>query len=351
LITAGAGTFGPRTTAGQMLTVVWGFVGIGVFGFCLSVFGNVMDEQLLDRVARILARRKLALDNCFASRRSKDQPPSQQSENEEEDIVAVKELEASAAQLRVKSYITIGLSVFVWLFSAVAFQAVQNETHDPSLNETPWTFMEALYYVGVTFLTIGLGDFSISWEGDRAWLRVTTFVLLTTLGLVLFAVLVQLGLAAIKNGVQKVMVMQQNAQRIARAKAAKAVGALQSNRDKKASVKVAAEKLICNARRRSVAAVAPRACPLAECSSEASADAFTSGRERDCTRRVANHLLSTARRRSVAAVSPAPAAADTQPQPRERAGLADADASRSTVSVSERGAAPGPGINRSETQQ
>lgn len=66
------------------------------------------------------------------------------------------------------------------------------------------TIPQAFYYSAITFLTIGLGDFTVNWTGDSAWPAVLLFILLTSFGLVLFAVLVHIAAAAILLGAREI---------------------------------------------------------------------------------------------------------------------------------------------------
>jgi len=53
-----------------------------------------------------------------------------------------------------------------------------------------WGFWVGMYYSAITFLTIGLGDFSPVWYGDTAIFEVISFVACSCFGIVLFLELV-----------------------------------------------------------------------------------------------------------------------------------------------------------------
>jgi hypothetical protein len=179
----GYGTFAPRTMGGRFLTLVWGVVGIGLFGGCLGVLGGLIDE-LLNWLTRSLKTSE---------------------EDDEDDDDRLSKLSLSRAnpkQLRRKTIITIVSVVLVWLTSAFVFRGLM------SAHGEEWTLGESIYYAGITFLTIGLGDFSVNWSGSTDWLAVIFFIVLTTVGLILFAVLISIALTVVKSTAVQVVLME-----------------------------------------------------------------------------------------------------------------------------------------------
>ena len=47
-----------------------------------------------------------------------------------------------------------------------------------------WHIGEAMYYTAITFLTVGLGDYSVAWYGNYALIEVLFFVASTCFGMV-----------------------------------------------------------------------------------------------------------------------------------------------------------------------
>eukprot|EP00966_Prymnesium_polylepis_P228559 5289751-Prymnesium_polylepis.1 len=58
------------------------------------------------------------------------------------------------------------------------------------------TYGHAVYYTGVSFMTVGLGDYSVPWYGPDATASVFAFVLFSFFGLAAFAELISLGIDA-----------------------------------------------------------------------------------------------------------------------------------------------------------
>ena len=54
------------------------------------------------------------------------------------------------------------------------------------LNGEQWSFGEAVYFAAVTFLTIGLGDYTLGWYSKYRELAIFIFMLFSTLGMVCF---------------------------------------------------------------------------------------------------------------------------------------------------------------------
>eukprot|EP00931_Biecheleriopsis_adriatica_P005745 TRINITY_DN107226_c0_g1_i1.p1 TRINITY_DN107226_c0_g1~~TRINITY_DN107226_c0_g1_i1.p1 ORF type:complete len:354 (+),score=68.58 TRINITY_DN107226_c0_g1_i1:32-1063(+) len=137
--TIGYGTFAPVTVGGQVLTVIIGIFGAACFGLWLTFVGRSLHKS----------SRRMAKRLC---------------------------------KNRAWEYIAFMLAFFVayWLLGALAFEEFAHLAGDP------WQYGECVYFAAITFLTIGLGDYSLRWYGEYAELEVAVFIIFTILGLAIF---------------------------------------------------------------------------------------------------------------------------------------------------------------------
>lgn len=182
ITTIGYGRFAPSTLPGRVCTLLFAVLGIGLLGVSLHTISAVVDE-MVNRVARACANR---LD-----RSQKGRVGPRHVENDSE-------FKSETRRLKIKTVITVCISFLMWILSAVSFRMVMRKHGEQ------WSYFEAFYYSAITFLTIGLGDFTVNWTGDSAWPAVLLFILLTSFGLVLFAVLVHIAAAAILLGAREI---------------------------------------------------------------------------------------------------------------------------------------------------
>ena len=186
--TIGYGTFAPTTDGGRTLTVCIAMVGIAIFASMLEALASGVGYALHKLYAKLACDRNADPDNK-KSRRSEQ-------------------------KMRVAFTVTVIVSF--WLLSALLFESFSNYHADEArrgareqaaiyeaagLNHnsyieraktfTSWGFGESMYYTAITFLTIGLGDFSVAWFGRFAVLEVLLFVVVACLGISFFIELTQ----------------------------------------------------------------------------------------------------------------------------------------------------------------
>jgi len=170
--TIGYGNFAPHTTGGRIATLLAAFVGIPSFAVLLNIisttYGNLGNGLI--HMMRAKSRR------LFKSR-----------------LAPRSESGAGGVGPVVGSLLVIAV---YWLVSAAAFLAL-NATEP--VGGYYWTFGDACFFVPITFLTIGLGDLSISWFGSHALLETFLFVVVSVTGLVLFIDLSNIIVTALKN--------------------------------------------------------------------------------------------------------------------------------------------------------
>ena len=139
MTTIGYGTFAPQTGGGRAYTVLLGFFGTVSFALVVDqlviIFKNVM-AWLCRKLGVLSTSRKAAVR-----------------------VVAI---------------------ILYWVVGALVFDALAKIEGDR------WSVGISLYYAAITFLTIGLGDYSLRWYGSVAVLEVLGLWLFATTGLVLF---------------------------------------------------------------------------------------------------------------------------------------------------------------------
>jgi len=163
--TIGYGSFAPSTDAGRAFSVAYSVVGIVVFGQCLAVIISTVWLPLFQAIdARLICLKKL---------------PQQGLANR-----------AAFAMVCI-----VVLMPFMTL-SSLTFMHWQS-----------WSFWESMYFMWITFSTIGLGD--VTPDTDSPF-RVTVVILHATLGLSLVAALVGY-LTNILSGVQETIVSAMDA--------------------------------------------------------------------------------------------------------------------------------------------
>ena len=149
--TIGYGTFSPGTDLGQYLTILFSALGICVFTVNLAVLSNSVDIGLDTLVTQIAPR--------------------------------ANEGRAKAT----KSFVTVLVFLVVWFGGAEVYRELIIYDGDDTI-----TYGHAVYYAAITFLTIGLGDYSVPWFGPDREVSVFVFILFTSIGLVSFATLLNL---------------------------------------------------------------------------------------------------------------------------------------------------------------
>jgi len=137
--TIGYGTFAPQTDSGRAYTVLLGF--FGTVSFALVV------DKLVSHFKDVMSWTCGKLGVRSTSRQAAVR------------VVAI---------------------MLYWVVGAIAFDALAKIEGDR------WSVGISLYYAATTFLTIGLGDYSLRWYGPVAVLEVLGLWLFATTGLVLF---------------------------------------------------------------------------------------------------------------------------------------------------------------------
>ena len=145
ITTIGYGTFAPVTAAGQAATVIIGLVGIPLFSVVVKSILSAFHIYFA-RLMKLMERPQLT--------------------------------EKFQACMRI--ILLLVLIMCYWLASARIFEACALSV------DNHWSFGQAMYYTAITFLTIGLGDYSVSWYGPYAHWEITMFVAVCTIGLTLF---------------------------------------------------------------------------------------------------------------------------------------------------------------------
>ena len=133
-----------------------GIFGIGVFGICVGMLSSVLNS-ILDRITAKLT---------FITKKMAGLS----------DKKAVARLRA-----RTKTLINVCLIIGVWLSSSLVFARF-----------CQLDFGNAVYYTAATYYTIGLGDYSVPWQGDVASASVFVFIFLASLGIASFAVFINI---------------------------------------------------------------------------------------------------------------------------------------------------------------
>ena len=128
--TIGYGNFAPHTTGGRVVTLVAAFIGIPSFAMLLSVVSTAYGD-LGFWLYRKTGRR-------------------------------IKSPFGFDAPIIVGPLLVITV---YWLVSAAVFLALN---YTEPVDGYFWNFADACFFVPITFLTIGLGDLSVSWFGSHA---------------------------------------------------------------------------------------------------------------------------------------------------------------------------------------
>jgi hypothetical protein len=84
------------------------------------------------------------------------------------------------AQVQATAFAWVGILLAYWMIGAAVFEGMAR------LNGEQWSFGEAVYFAAVTFLTVGLGDYTLGWNSKYRELAIFIFMLFSTLGMVCF---------------------------------------------------------------------------------------------------------------------------------------------------------------------
>jgi len=192
--TIGYGTFVPSTDAGKALTVVIGIAGVGTFANMLNGLRDLCTGALDRAYSRTFG---VALDAGFITKHRRRLCAWHRRHHYGKllfiVLIIVGYWLGLAALFDFLSRRHIYLRKKDLLSRADLYRAYfpfltsYYENEAAGISDS-WGFGNGMYYTAITFLTIGLGDYSVSWSGDelRALLEVATFVACTCIGIVLF---------------------------------------------------------------------------------------------------------------------------------------------------------------------
>ena len=146
----------PVTGGGQWCTILLGLGGIGGLGVTLLFL-----QQCIDEVLDVLSGR---LKSCGCH--------------------------------RPKAVMTVACFLVTWFAGAFLFMELILLDGAEFDYTDGITYSHAVYYTGVSFMTVGLGDYSVPWYGPDAAASVLAFVVFSFFGLAAFAELISLGIDA-----------------------------------------------------------------------------------------------------------------------------------------------------------
>ncbi|KAG0650110.1 Two-domain outward rectifier K(+) channel YORK [Hyphodiscus hymeniophilus] len=159
LLTIGYGDIVPVTHLGRSLIIPYAIAGIIMLGLVAGSVGSlVLDRAQRKMSARWTIRERSRLERRTAAPRPEGATDIGKERREFNDMRRIQ----SRAQNRHR-WTILAISIFalfmLWLFGAAVFWRTENTIH--SFQTSRWSYFDAVYFVFISLLTIGYGDFAV----------------------------------------------------------------------------------------------------------------------------------------------------------------------------------------------
>ena len=159
LLTIGYGDVVPVTHLGRSLIIPYAIAGIIMLGLVAgSVGALVLDRAQQKMNARWTIRERRRLEPEIAAPHPED---ATDAERERREFNTMRRIQARALSRHRWTLLAIStVALFMlWLLGAAVFWATENTVH--SFQTSPWSYFDAIYFMFISLLTIGYGDFAV----------------------------------------------------------------------------------------------------------------------------------------------------------------------------------------------
>jgi potassium channel subfamily K, other eukaryote len=173
LLTIGYGDIVPVTHLGRSLIIPYAIAGIVMIGLVVGSIGAlVLDKARQKMGARMTVREREMLEAELDDPNSNEDGGSTSQEykalpREKREFNLMRRIQsrASSKQRWMLLAISIIALVLLWFIGAVIFW--ETESAAISFQSPPWSYFESIYFVFISLLTIGYGDFAVRSNAGR----------------------------------------------------------------------------------------------------------------------------------------------------------------------------------------
>jgi potassium channel subfamily K len=165
LLTIGYGDIVPVTHLGRSLIIPYAIAGIVMLGLVAGSVGSlVLDRAQQKMSARWTLRERERLESHTTQPHADD---ATEREKERREFNIMRRIQ-SRAQLKHR-WTLLAISAFAlmtfWLVDAAIFYGTENTAN--SFQTSPWSYFDAIYFMFISLVTIGYGDFTVRSEIGR----------------------------------------------------------------------------------------------------------------------------------------------------------------------------------------
>jgi potassium channel subfamily K len=159
LLTIGYGDVVPETHLGRSLIIPYAIAGIIMLGLVAGSVGSlVLDRAQQKMNARWTIRERGRLESHITQPHAEG---ATDMEKERREFNTMRRIQARARSRH--RWTLLAISTFalfmLWLLGAAVFWGTENAVH--SFQTSPWSYFDAIYFMFISLLTVGYGDFSV----------------------------------------------------------------------------------------------------------------------------------------------------------------------------------------------
>ncbi|KUJ18901.1 voltage-gated potassium channel [Mollisia scopiformis] len=162
LLTIGYGDVVPKTHLGRSLIIPYATSGIIMIGLVAGSIGSlVIDQAQKKMVSRLTVKQRELLQADFDQEARNDQNHESEHIRERAEFNLMRRIQSRARsrQLWLLTGIAAVALVLLWFIGAVVFW--KTESTPTSFQSAPWSYFDAVYFVFISTVTIGYGDFYV----------------------------------------------------------------------------------------------------------------------------------------------------------------------------------------------
>jgi potassium channel subfamily K len=162
LLTIGYGDVVPVTHLGRSLIIPYATCGIVMLGLVAGSIGSlVIDQAQKKMVSRLTVKQRQLLQKDFDQEARNDANHEDEHVRERAEFNLMRRIQARARkrQLWFLTAIAAVALILLWLVGAVVFW--RTESTPTSFQSSPWSYFDAVYFVFISIITIGYGDFAV----------------------------------------------------------------------------------------------------------------------------------------------------------------------------------------------
>ncbi len=164
-LTIGYGDIVPATHLGRSLIIPYATCGIVMLGLVAGSVGSLV----LDRVQKKMSMSWIIREKERLEVEAKKPHPEDATEMEKErrEFILMRRIQSRATSMH--RWTLLGISIFalfmLWLLGAAVFWGTENAAN--SFQSQPWSYFDAIYFMFISMVTIGYGDFAVHSEIGR----------------------------------------------------------------------------------------------------------------------------------------------------------------------------------------